>query len=327
MTPVLSVRGLGHSFAGPGGGLFGGGKRRFRAVDDVNFDLPRGEILGVVGESGCGKSTLARLVMRLYEPTDGEVFFEGNPIAHLTRHELRPLRRHLQMVFQDPYSSIDPRQTIAEALSEPLDVQRVRMTRAERRAEIERLLALVALDPAMARNHPHHLSGGQRQRVGIARALALGPKLIAFDEPTASLDVSVQAQVVELLLRLRDDLNLTYLFISHDLALVDYLCDRVMVMYLGRVVEILPSRAKPRHPYTRALMEAAFVPDPKARRTIDRVTGEIPSGYADVPGCAFAARCPEAVADCRRIRPALVGDGRRAVACHAAAPAAALSES
>ncbi len=326
MTPVLSVRGLGHAFDAPGGGLFGG-KRRFRAVDDVTFDLPKGEILGVVGESGCGKSTLARLVMRLYEPTDGEVLFEGNPITHLSRHELRPLRRYLQMVFQDPYASIDPRQTIAEALSEPFEVQRVYLSRAERRAEIERLLALVSLDPAMARNHPHHLSGGQRQRVGIARALALKPRLIAFDEPTASLDVSVQAQVVELLLRLRAELNLTYLFISHDLALVDYLCDRVMVMYLGRVVEILPSRARARHPYTRALIDAAFVPDPKARRTIDRVTGEIPSGFADLPGCAFAARCPEAVAECRRVRPPLVGDGRRAVACHLAPPIAEISES
>jgi peptide/nickel transport system ATP-binding protein/oligopeptide transport system ATP-binding protein len=317
MTPVLSVRGLGHAFDAPGGGLFGG-KRRFRAVDDVTFDLPKGEILGVVGESGCGKSTLARLVMRLYEPTDGEVLFEGNPITHLSRHELRPLRRYLQMVFQDPYASIDPRQTIAEALSEPFEVQRVYLSRAERRAEIERLLALVSLDPAMARSHPHHLSGGQRQRVGIARALALKPRLIAFDEPTASLDVSVQAQVVELLLRLRAELNLTYLFISHDLALVDYLCDRVMVMYLGRVVEIMPRGATPRHPYTRALLDAAFVPDPRARRDIVRITGEIPSGYDEPKGCAFAQRCPLADAHCRAERPVLSGDGRHAVACHLA---------
>ncbi|TBW36807.1 ATP-binding cassette domain-containing protein [Siculibacillus lacustris] len=323
MTPILSVENLGHTFPGPAGWF--GARKRFRAVGEVDFELHPGEILGVVGESGCGKSTLARLIMRLYEPTDGTIRFEGTDITHLSRRALQPLRRRFQMVFQDPYSSIDPRQTIAEALTEPFEVQGVGLSAAARRAEIERLLALVALDPAMAGSHPHHLSGGQKQRVGIARALALGPRLIAFDEPTASLDVSVQAQVVELLLRLRRELDLTYLFISHDLALVDYLCDRVMVMYLGRVVEILPRGAPPRHPYTQALLAAAFAPDPKVRRHIVRITGEIPSGY-DVPtGCAFAARCPLVEDTCRAIRPALVGDGHHAVACHLAPPIASES--
>jgi oligopeptide/dipeptide ABC transporter ATP-binding protein len=308
---LLTTRGLTRRFTS-GGGLLRPG-RSMTAVRDVTLAIPRGSVTGVVGESGCGKSTLARLVLRLIEPTEGSVRFDGAELTALPARELRRLRRRMQMVFQDPYSSLDPRYTIAEVLAEPFRVQGERAAA----AAIARLLDQVGLTPQMARAYPHQLSGGQRQRVGVARALALKPDFVVLDEPTASLDVSIQAQIISLLERLKAELGLTYMFISHDLGLVRYFCDRILVMYLGAVVEELPStEAAPRHPYTRALLDSTFSPDPAQRRTLVALQGEIPSPF-DLPrGCAFAGRCPQATARCREEVPVLTGDdsGHR-VAC------------
>ena len=314
-VPILSVTDLCKTFRS-GGGLWRK-PRQFHAVSGVSFDVHAGETVGVVGESGSGKSTLARVVLRLMDPSSGSIWFEGEDIAALPEKTLRPLRRRFQMVFQDPYSSINPRLTIREALLEPFRVQGLPLTAAQEQDTVDRLMSMVSLNPVLAESHPHHLSGGQKQRVGIARALALQPSLLVLDEPTASLDVSVQAQVIQLLQALRAQQTLTYLFISHDLALVRYFCDRIMVMYLGRVVEVMPKGAAPAHPYTRALLDSSFEPDPTQRRTIVRITGEIPSGYDLPPGCAFQARCPKAQELCRRVRPDLGAVGtRHQAACH-----------
>lgn len=308
--PLLVVKGLTKNFVA-GGGWFSP-PRRMTAVRNVDLEIGRGEVVGVVGESGCGKSTLARLILRLIEPTHGEVMLDGVPLSGVGRRELRAARRRMAMVFQDPYSSLDPRYSIADCLAEPFKVQS-RPVSAEAIAE---MLEAVSLPASTASRHPHQLSGGQRQRVGIARALALKPDLIVLDEPTASLDVSIQAQIIELLSSLRDRLGLTYLFISHDLGLVRYFCDRVVVMYLGSVVEVLPTASsEPRHPYTRALMDSSFVPDPAARREIAPLGGEIPSPFNLPAGCAFAARCSRAVETCRRDVPLLVQENGHAIAC------------
>ncbi|MEY4679326.1 MAG: hypothetical protein RLZZ276_975 [Pseudomonadota bacterium] len=313
--PLVALRALSRDFV-VGGGLLG--KRRvLRAVHDVTLDVPRGRITGVVGESGCGKSTLARLVLRLIEASSGSVVFDGRDLGSVTARDLRALRRRMQMVFQDPYASIDPRYSVRAALREPFEVQGLKLGAAEAGQAVAQLLDLVGLSAALADSFPHQLSGGQKQRVGIARALALRPDFLVLDEPTASLDVSIQAQIVALLERLRDELGLTYLFISHDLGLVRYLCDRIVVMYLGSVVEVLPTaRAKPRHPYTRALLDSVFEPDPTRRRKVARLSGEIPSAFDPPPGCAFAARCAQANARCLTERPVLADDDGHAVACH-----------
>lgn len=312
MTEILSVANLSRRFV----------NRRlwrkaevFSAVRDVTFGVARGEIVGVVGESGCGKSTLARLILRLMEPSDGNVAFEGRDLASLSKGELRRLRQKMQMVFQDPYSSIDPRFTVREALLEPFSVQG--MMPAEPESSIAELMTMVGLDASLATRYPHQLSGGQKQRVGIARALALRPSMIVLDEPTASLDVSVQAQIINLLDHLRRELGLTYIFISHDLSLVRYFCDRTIVMYAGRIVEVLPKHATPTHPYTKMLLNSVFEPDPKSRRTISRLTGEAPSGFSLPPGCAFATRCHLASQACAETDPPLVRftPGHH-VACH-----------
>ncbi|GBU14666.1 ABC transporter ATP-binding protein [Polaromonas sp.] len=288
-----------------------------RAVSDVTLDVPRGQVTGVVGESGCGKSTLARLVLRLLNASSGQVLFEGVDLASLASRELRKLRRHMQMVFQDPYSSIDPRYTIRDALLEPLKVQGIRLSTAASTEKVHHLMTLTGLNPSVARSHPHQLSGGQKQRVGIARALALQPALLVLDEPTASLDASIQAQIIALLEKLQQELGLTYLFISHDLALVRYFCDRIVVMYLGRVVEVLPSpETQPRHPYTRALMESIFEPDPRRRRVITRLSGEIPDAFDLPPGCAYSARCSRASELCRSQLPLLENIAGHEIACH-----------
>ena len=288
------------------------------AVNDVSFKVPKGRVVGVVGESGCGKSTLARLILRLIEPSSGTVQFDGLDVLEQRPKEMRRMRARMQMVFQDPYSAIDPRYTIADAVLEPFQIQGTRFTSAEAAATACELLDMVGLSTQLAASYPHQLSGGQKQRVGIARALALRPALLVLDEPTASLDVSVQAQIIGLLEKLRDEMNLTYLFISHDLALVKYFCDEVLVMYLGRVVEALPDTDAPaRHPYTRTLLESTFEPDPKRRRMIEPLSGEVPSPFNLPPGCAFAARCPLASEICHAETPVLSSsDEGHAVACH-----------
>lgn len=300
------------------GGGFMKPRRTMRAVNDVSLGVPRGKVTGVVGESGCGKSTLARLVLRLLEATEGTVVFDGKNLATQSQGEMRKLRRQMQMVFQDPYSAIDPRYTIRRALLEPFQVQGDSKSSAEAKLAAEELISMVGLNPRMMASFPHQLSGGQKQRVGIARALALRPSLLVLDEPTASLDVSIQAQIIDLLENLKDELGLTYLFISHDLSLVRYFCDRVVVMYLGRVMEILPGPAVlPRHHYAHALLDSNFEPDPTRRKVVTMLSGEIPSPFATIPGCAFAARCPAATDLCNRERPPLadLGDGHM-IACH-----------
>lgn len=313
--PIIRLDDVSRIYAASGG-LF---RRRqtMRAVDGVTLELSRGGICGIVGESGCGKSTLARLITGLVRPSAGRVLFEGRDISRLSATDSRLLRRRMQMVFQDPYSSIDPRFSIAEAVLEPLQAQGLMPPAAEARARAAALLMQVGLDPSIAGVFPHQLSGGQKQRVGIARALALSPDLLVLDEPTASLDVSVQAQIIGLLERLHAQSRLTYAVISHDLGLVRYFCSRIVVMYLGEVVEILPDpQARPRHPYTAALMASTFVPDPARRREVRVISGEIPSPYDRPPGCPFSARCPRAGAPCRETRPVFRDDSGHGLACH-----------
>lgn len=314
MTNLLEVRNLSKKFVTPGGPFRKA--RAMHAVNDVSFELPKGRVIGVVGESGCGKSTLARLILRLIEPTTGELRFDGDDLRAKSPPQMRKLRADMQMVFQDPYSAIDPRYTVARAVMEPFDVQG-RTPKGSAAEEVADLLNMVGLNPGLASSFPHQISGGQKQRVGIARALALRPSLLVLDEPTASLDVSVQAQIISLLEELRDELGLTYLFISHDLSLVRYFCDEILVMYLGRVVEALPDTDLPaRHPYTKTLMDSTFAPDPKQRRVIAPLEGEVPSPFDLPPGCAFADRCPHATIICRTETPVLASGAGHPVACH-----------
>ncbi len=314
-APLVQLRGLGKRF-GNRAGLFGRA-REMTAVDAVDLDIPRGQVTGVVGESGCGKSTLARLVLGLLPASSGQVVFDGTDLGTLPPAGLRRMRRRMQMVFQDPYSSIDPRYTVRAALLEPLRVQGLLAPAREQDAVVEQLMAMVGLNPALQERYPHQLSGGQKQRVGIARALALRPDFLVLDEPTASLDVSIQAQIIALLQDLHARAGLTYLFISHDLGLVRYFCSRIMVMYLGSVVEVMEDpKAAPCHPYTAALMASSFSPDPKARAEIVPLEGEIPSPFNLPPGCPFAPRCPRALPRCQQELPQLTtatGNGR--VAC------------
>lgn len=316
-APLLSVRDVTM--------LFPGRRSRsapVRAVDGVSFDLAAGETLGLVGESGCGKSTTGRMIVRLLEPTAGSITFGGRDIGRLGRRELRPLRKDLQMVFQDPHSSLNPRQTVARAIADPLLVRGV--PAAEARGRAAELMELVGLVPEHLDRYPHEFSGGQAQRVGIARALATGPRLIVADEPVSALDVSVRAQIVNLLERLQRELGLSYLFIAHDLSVVKRVCDRVAVMYLGRIVEVGDKGrvyAAPAHPYTRALLSAVPLPDPVAERARERITlpGDPPSPAAPPPGCAFHPRCPKARDVCRSEAPplrVLVPGEAREVACH-----------
>ncbi len=275
-------------------------KTKLHAVQDADFQLERGEMVGLVGESGSGKSTLGRSILRLIEPTAGRIIFNGRDITRLSRSRLRPIRRDMQMIFQDPAASLNPRMTVSEIVSEPLRIH-TKLSRKDRRTKAGELLETVGLAPSHLSRYPHEFSGGQRQRIGIARALAVGPKLIVADEPVSALDVSVQAQVINLLQDLQIQFNLTMLFISHDLLVVEYICDRVMVMYLGRIMEIAPSRSlyrNPKHPYTEALLSAAPAPTlaPKRKRIV--LQGEIPSPVNPPSGCVFRTRCPYAIPEC-----------------------------
>ncbi|MFF4606419.1 ABC transporter ATP-binding protein [Streptomyces sp. NPDC001339] len=314
--PLLSLRDLTVTFPG---------RRRsapVRAVDGITFHVAEGETLGLVGESGCGKSTTGRTVVRLLEPTAGSVTYDGRDISHLSQRALKPLRKDLQMVFQDPHSSLNPRQTVARIISDPLLVRG--SSAADARARATELMELVGLIPEHIDRYPHEFSGGQAQRIGIARALATGPRLVVADEPVSALDVSVQAQIVNLMERLQRELGLAYLFIAHDLSVVKRVCDRVAVMYLGRIVEIGAKDevyAAPAHPYTRALLSAVPLPDPAAERARERITllGDPPSPAAPPPGCTFHPRCPKAQQICRTEAPTLRSTApgpARQVACH-----------
>ena len=296
--------------------------RRVHAVDGVSFSLAQGETLGLVGESGCGKSTLGRTIIKLLTPDAGSVHLSGQNLASMSAAQVKSFRRDAQMIFQDPFASLNPRSTVGRAIEEPLIVHGL----GDRRARADRvnwLLERVGLPPEAAHRHPHEFSGGQRQRIGIARALALNPKLIVCDEPVSALDVSVRAQVLNLLADLREEFGLSYLFISHDLSVVEHFCDRVAVMYLGRIVELASRKTlwrQPLHPYTRALLDAAPLPDPTRRRgRRPLLEGEIPSPIDPPMGCHFHSRCPHKIAKCETAAPPLVtrADGHQ-VACHLA---------
>jgi oligopeptide/dipeptide ABC transporter ATP-binding protein len=295
-----------------------------RAVDHVSLSILPGETLGLVGESGCGKSTLGRTVLRLLEPSAGRILFDGQDITRVPQGSLRPFRRHMQMIFQDPYASLNPRMTVAQTLLEPLQIHGLGATARERRDRVAELLEKVGLRPDAARRYPHEFSGGQRQRIGIARALAVRPRFIVADEPISALDVSIQAQIVNLLQELQEREHLTYLFISHDLKIIEHISDRVAVMYLGKVVEVASSAQlykEPLHPYTKALLSAVPVPDPKRKRQLIILEGDVPSPIDPPSGCPFHPRCPvkDKPAECKTKLPALreLRPGHH-VACHVA---------
>ena len=324
---LVSVTGLTKHFPVTRGIIFRHRVGLVRSVDDVSFEVRRGQTLGVVGESGCGKTTTARMLVRLIEPTAGQIIFDGRDITHLRAGAMRPLRREVQMIFQDPYSSLNPRHTVGAIVGAPFRLQKVKTEKGTRRS-VQELLELVGLNPEHYNRYPHEFSGGQRQRIGIARTLALRPKLIVADEPVSALDVSIQAQVINLLADLQDELGLTYIIIAHDLSVIRHVCDRVAVMYLGNLVELADRTElyeRPRHPYTVALLSAVPLPEPasrtaegrRERRERVRLVGDVPSPLLPPPACRFHTRCWKAQEICRTVPPPLeeLAPGHM-VACH-----------
>ena len=319
---LLELEGLTKYFYKPMG-LLGRRKQVVQSVDHVSFHILRHETFGLVGESGCGKSTLGRTITRLYEPTEGKILYDGTDISHLTGPQLLPYRKRIQMIFQDPYASLDSRMTVMDIIREALDLHSELTTKEQRSQRVYELLDHVGLMREHANRYPHEFSGGQRQRIGIARALAMEPKFLVMDEPISALDVSIQAQVINMLIRLQKEMGLTYLFVAHDLSMVKHISDRVAVMYLGQIVEITRSEelySHPLHPYTQALLSAIPIPDPiiEAERETKRIhlEGEVTSPIDPAPGCRFASRCPYATARCKEATPTLkeVGTGHE-VAC------------
>jgi peptide/nickel transport system ATP-binding protein/oligopeptide transport system ATP-binding protein len=315
---LIEVRGLVKHFP-VRGGILQRTQGWVQAVDDVSFTIRQGETLGLVGESGCGKTTVGRLLLRLIEPTGGQIWFEGNDLAAISRGELKSLRREMQIIFQDPFSSLDPRSQIGDSIGEGLLVHGVRDAR-ERRRRVLEIMEKVGLSEDHMRRYPHEFSGGQRQRIGIARALVLRPKFIVCDEPVSALDVSIQSQVLNLLRQLQREFNLTYLFIAHNMSVVEHVSDRVVVMYLGKVVEVaerMELYRNPQHPYTQALMSAIPIPNPDLKRERTILKGDVPSPLNPPNGCRFHPRCPVAIEVCSQAEPPLIDlSGEHMAACH-----------
>ncbi|MCC6167242.1 MAG: dipeptide ABC transporter ATP-binding protein [Caldilineaceae bacterium] len=309
---LLKVRDLKMHFPITRGIIFQRQVGAIKAVDGVDFSMVKGETLGLVGESGCGKSTTGRAILQLYRPTDGEVFFEGVDLTKTKGEELRKMRRRMQMIFQDPYASLNPRMTVGSIIGEPLEVHNIGSSKKERQERVQELLKTVGLNPYFVNRYPHEFSGGQRQRIGVARALAVNPAFIVCDEPISALDVSIQAQIINLLEDLQDELGLTYLFIAHDLSVVRHISDRIAVMYLGKIVELADRDelyANPMHPYTQALLSAVPIPDPVVESQRRRIIleGDVPSPANPPKGCNFSTRCPRVMDICREKEPPFKG--------------------